>query len=278
MQKQINDIENKIFNEIERLNNENIQLKQQIDQLSKSNVGQINKKQVKLDDNNNNNEKVMDIMVNNLNIAKTELLNTRNNCNKILIMDNKKMENVRLKFNQIKNYIEMNETNNSSNLNADDFEDENKEEYLEVLRKMYQEATHKLMIFRNMIKERQRGGSTSSSQCTPTISVQLNSNRNMSDLNDDTSIEPSLLMGQNMPNIRRHHAKLVNADGGVNGKQFMMMMMNGYRYDEDNENQLIENVIRENEEHESGTEDAAANSSENNTIIENYNLNNKNFK
>jgi hypothetical protein len=211
MNKQIQDIENKIFYEIDRLNDENFYLKQQIEELN----GIINGNN-KIDDDesksssrrvkiNNNEQQFMVQIVEDLNSTKNDLLSTRDNCNSILNLDNKKMENVKSKFDKIKNYVEMNEAqNNNNNLSINEENDiiENKE-HLEILRyswiylisnqnllkfsilcfrKVYQEATHRLLIFRNLIKEREK--------------LTLNYRNN----------------NKNVPELAKHHARIQYLD------------------------------------------------------------------
>jgi hypothetical protein len=212
MNKQIQDIENKIFYEIDRLNDENVYLKQQIEELNgiingnnKSDVDESisSGRCVKI---NNNEQQFMDQIVEDLNSTKNDLINTRDNCNSILNLDNKKMENVKSKFDKIKNYVEMNEAqNNSTNLSINEENDiiENKEHleilryswiYLDLLksksikfcilcfRKVYQEATHRLLIFRNLIKEREK----------LTLNYRANNN--------------------NVPELAKHHARIQYLD------------------------------------------------------------------
>ena len=143
MNKQIQDIENKIFYEIDRLNDENFYLKQQIEELG-SIINENNK--MRIDDNDsdeknltnkrcvkiNNSNHQMEKIIEDLNSTKNELINTRDNCNSILNLDNKKMENVKSKFTKIKNFIEMNETqSNNTNLSFNEENDiiENNEHF-----------------------------------------------------------------------------------------------------------------------------------------------------
>lgn len=143
MNKQIQDIEDKIFNEIDRLDQENHFLKQQIDQLNSFNMRiDETRKHVRIkEDHYNHDEEIaasnlrMEQILEDLNSTKTELMNTRDNCNSILNLDNKKMENVKSKFNKIKNYIETNEAQNASYSSSNDENDiiETKE-HLDLLR------------------------------------------------------------------------------------------------------------------------------------------------
>jgi hypothetical protein len=135
MQKQIQDIENKIFFEIDRLNNENLHLKQQIEQLTTKRRFDDEKRHVKIDDKAAiiSNECLMTHIIDNLNSTKNELINTRDSCHSILNRDYKKMENVKSKFNKIKNYIELNETQNTVSSNNDEDIIDTKE-HLDILR------------------------------------------------------------------------------------------------------------------------------------------------
>jgi hypothetical protein len=76
-------------------------------------------------------------------------------------MDQKRLDNVKQRFDEIKLSLDstsettLNSNNKCSMSNCDNSDILENKEHIEVLRKMYQEATHKLMIFRNALKEKQ---------------------------------------------------------------------------------------------------------------------------
>ena len=76
-------------------------------------------------------------------------------CINVLKMDQKRLDSVKTRFNEIKHDIETTEVNTKVNIsNCDNSDILETKEHFEILRKMYQETTHKLMIFRNALKDR----------------------------------------------------------------------------------------------------------------------------
>ena len=217
MQKQIQDIEKEIFHEIDRLNKENLHLKQQIEQLSKRRViddVNLNRRGVRIEENFLNQQNI----INCLNSTKNELMNTKNNCFSILNLDCKRMENVNSKFNQIRNYIEMNEAQSNANSSIDENEMivETKEHF-EILRKMYQEATHKLMIFRNLIKERDKAVNMNSSRSNTTTTNSYKRKPIYNNNNIEVSLDANIENHANdVTEIHMHHAKILYPDVVVN--------------------------------------------------------------
>jgi hypothetical protein len=254
MQRQINELENKIFSEIKRLEDENNNLVERIDSLSKSKSNNY----LNLFDNNNNrqtnrtNNNRTDIVLNqnnklknfkslnslnyignenddrnyvltkntyliykkntpqisltnvenDLTACKQELINTNQNCHKILKLDQKRLESVKSRFDEIKSHMDASndfdlfKPNTNNNNNSDNMSDIfSTKEHLDVLKKMYQDATHKLMIFRNALKERQltKVKLTDVPQPNKSISQQQSSS-------SSTSSSPSLFNNSNTNN------------------------------------------------------------------------------
>ncbi len=155
MKKQINELGEKLVNEIDKLQAENKSLRQSLRVEQSKNTE--NKKSLNVYQNED--YCCLDELIKkNINCCEKELLNTKKNCNRVLRLDQKKMENIKSRFNEIKINIEAsNEAGKCSDgqsceSTAKDIIESR--EHFEVLRKIYQETTHKLMIFRNALKER----------------------------------------------------------------------------------------------------------------------------
>lgn len=87
------------------------------------------------------------------NELRQQLKETNETCNEILKLDKRKLDNLKAKFNNFKCYLEA-----ISNIDEyeEDYYDKESKEYLELLRKMLQESTHKLFIYRTVLKENQK--------------------------------------------------------------------------------------------------------------------------
>ncbi|RNA08103.1 synphilin-1 isoform X1 [Brachionus plicatilis] len=120
MQKQIDNLEYRFMNEIDRLKNENERLRSEKFEF-KSKVEDFDfKKEI---------EK-----------CKKELFKTNKNSNNFLAIDYKRIDNLKNRFEAIK----FKNFDNKTFLEDSD--------HIAILRKMHQETTHKLMIFRNSLK------------------------------------------------------------------------------------------------------------------------------
>ncbi|CAF0837743.1 unnamed protein product [Brachionus calyciflorus] len=126
MQKQINELENKFMSEIDRLKNENESLKVEINRSNLRSV-EINREDFKKE----------------IEICKKEFLNLHKNSNNFLSIDYKRIDNLKNRFEQmkLKNEYEPEKDHITNN------------DHIDILRKMHQETTHKLMIFRNAVKK-----------------------------------------------------------------------------------------------------------------------------
>jgi hypothetical protein len=176
MQRQINELEAKINYEIEKFNMENRNLKEKLDILN-SQLKSFTNSNDKLIEANNmcnaiNNKNI--IIQPNLESVRQDLANTRQICSKVIQMDQKKLDSIKTRFEEIKSNLDNSHLSSSSSSSSDEMKlkcsngviqpasscdntelVENREHF-EILRKMYQETTHKLMIFRNALKENVR--------------------------------------------------------------------------------------------------------------------------
>lgn len=91
-----------------------------------------------LETNSNNQLINMNRIESDLNNCKEELLNTKFSCNKVLKMDQKKLDSVKCRFNEIKSNIELNDNNvnlNKCNMsNCDNMDIIENKEHIEILR------------------------------------------------------------------------------------------------------------------------------------------------
>lgn len=168
MQRQLDQLESKILNEIEELKLENKNLLQQLK--SAARLNQLRQEQEKEEqevreeieeeehvryDRLNNHDymassdasgsgsgcssgvRINFVFENDLNLCKQELNNTKLICNKVLNMDERKLESVKTRFNEIKQTIEANSdgVNSKSNFSScDSFEIIENKEHFDVLR------------------------------------------------------------------------------------------------------------------------------------------------
>lgn len=126
MQRQINEFESKLINEIERLGNENKNLMKKIN-FQVEHETNLQEKE---------NEKIKILFENQLKNCKQEVNNTQKICHNVFKMDEKKLNSVKSRFNEIKLTIE---TANEINLNSrcsdsNCFDIIENKEHLEVLR------------------------------------------------------------------------------------------------------------------------------------------------
>ncbi len=189
MQTQINKLEVKVLSEIERLYAENKYLKESLEAAKKSIQNPSQSHHPLKNSNNNSNQhhvehnaSAVEIEIqiqknpepyerstlksfksieniqkfeSELSVCKEEIIKTKLNCVNVLKMDQKRLDSVKTKFNEIKHNIETTEVNTKVNLsNCENTDLIETKEHFEILRKMYQETTHKLMIFRNALKDR----------------------------------------------------------------------------------------------------------------------------
>lgn len=128
MQKQISYIENQLVYEINKVEEENRALRNELEAIMN------NKRDIKisfrLNNEPENNYELTPEFFMKLNSNKDELLRTRESCNSILKLDNKKLENIKSRFVNIKEHIEL--RNNKYYIDEHDAIDSN--EHLEVLR------------------------------------------------------------------------------------------------------------------------------------------------
>ena len=234
MQNQINQLESKVINEIDRLYIENKQLRDSIETRRFSNPNALINNNSCLIRNNNNFNSNNNMAANNssveieihfekndtvphrnknenveqfeseLSMCKEEIVKTKQNCTNVLRMDQKRLDNVKTRFNEIKQNIETTEINTKFNMsnNADNTDILETKEHFEILRKMYQETTHKLMIFRNALKDRNfmaqnQNNLTNSSNYSSTNSIKAPSSV--------TSSENSHLYNNNNNNNNNEH-------------------------------------------------------------------------
>jgi hypothetical protein len=131
---------------------------------------------------NDINEVKLNLVHNNI---RQELNETHDTCDEILKLDKRKLDNLKVKFNNFKCYLEaLNDINEE-----EDYSDDNSKEYLDILRKMLQESTHNLFIYRTVLKENQQ------ESIKNTIKTPKSKQKN------------SYL---NLPRIKKHHAELVH--------------------------------------------------------------------
>ncbi len=156
MKRQINELGAKLVDEIEKLQSENRSLRESLKaQQAKDNDHHQQKSSRAFQ--NENYCSLNELIKTNITSCENELLNTKKNCNRVLRLDQRKMDNIKSRFNEIKiNIEESNEArcNNGPSCEATANDIIESREHFEVLRKIYQETTHKLMIFRNALKER----------------------------------------------------------------------------------------------------------------------------
>lgn len=141
MKRQMQEMQGSLLKEIEKMHSENRRLVETIHQMNSAKVADENSGVL-------NNRKVS-LLEKEIHMCKQELMNTETNCQKILKLDQTRLDNVKSKFDEIKKTMDCQNNLIESVKSASD------KEHLDVLRKMYQETTHKLMIFRNALKERQ---------------------------------------------------------------------------------------------------------------------------
>lgn len=153
MQRQLNQLEAKIANEIEELKAENRTLTEKVrksikmDQLQQQQQQQQHQQQVnfersasEMSSHGSNSVRLSTnkyLIENDLNQCKQELNNTKQICNKVLSMDQRKLDSVKSRFNEIKLNMENNgdllnsKTNSSS---CDSFDIVENKEHFDVLR------------------------------------------------------------------------------------------------------------------------------------------------
>ena len=240
MRRQIDELEAKLLKEIERVQTENRSLFQTIQTLkttcASSAAEEINYRYLNLSpipscpDSHQQPANRLNLLESELAAAKQELGNTELNCYKILKIDQNRLDNVKTRFDEIKQNAEH---GGDSNLNSNVVFDFNKKkelgeskEHLDILRKMYQETTHKLMIFRNALKERQviKTVYHRNLSLAPQSQQQTNSNitnasretfldrgRNKTPTNEDAAVT-SAVSAHNSPNyfMQRHHNQQIS--------------------------------------------------------------------
>ena len=150
MQRQINELETKIFYQIKLIQSENHILKEKFDNLKyANNIDQINNRSNYQNNflNDHSNDKMkhvnnlesfhakcvqIDTLKDGLNACKNEIINTNKNCCKVLKMDQKKLDNIKSRFDEIKINIEnVKDLNNKFDSNAELMETK---EHFEILR------------------------------------------------------------------------------------------------------------------------------------------------
>ncbi len=131
------------------------------------------------------------------NMCKEEIIKTQQSCANFLKLDQKKLDSVKSRFNEIKQNIETSEVVTKCNMsNCDNSDILETKEHFEILRKMYQETTHKLMIFRNALKDRnfmnqQQNNLTNSSNYSSNNSIKASSSVTSSENNDNYAMTSS---------------------------------------------------------------------------------------
>ena len=115
MQRQINELSTKVLQEIEKLEAENANLKETIATLDELPKQSYDCEHFASTCSNNDLSRSVELEIHhelheslkvNLNACQQELLNTKQNCSKVLKMDQKKMDNIKSRFNEIKINIE----------------------------------------------------------------------------------------------------------------------------------------------------------------------------
>ncbi len=148
MQKYIFDLEGQIQNQIEQMKYENEYLRSQVGEMQQQNKvsDKLHHHRVQFNNhhenetttphNNNNSDSNIDCLLKNIDATRSELNNTRLNCNQILNMDHKKIENVKLKFDEISKTFSLDSSSSdklSTFRSIDEFGGDSKE-HLEIMR------------------------------------------------------------------------------------------------------------------------------------------------
>lgn len=239
MQRQINELETKISSEIEKFNSENRNLKEKLD-IVNSQLKSFTSSNDKLIEMNNNcnalNCKNMLIQPS-IESVRQDFINTKQICSKVIQMDQKKLDSIKTRFDEMKSKLDSSSSSSSSSseimkskcstiINSCDYTDIiETREHFEILRKMYQETTHKLMIFRNALKEHNKSdhqqrpktangirslNEIDSNSKSSSSSSSLNSAKNMIDMRQIKSSTPTLI--RTNPNFFSNGNNRVNSN------------------------------------------------------------------